>query len=104
MHLMGRDAFLAGGHQEQGGKPFGQRDFGTFKYGLDRDGELFATDRRVALVHARAVRFAFELGHFAEAAVRANRAFRPNPRFQPLTGCGFILKDRVIKKVRRHGQ
>jgi len=58
MDLMRRHAFLAGGRQEQGGKPFGQRNLGTLKYGADRDRELLTAGRFVALVDASAVSLA----------------------------------------------
>jgi hypothetical protein len=42
VHLMGRYTLLAGGHQEQRGKPFGERNFAALENGFDRDRELLA--------------------------------------------------------------
>src|SRR5437868_556911 len=38
--LMRANAFLGSGHEEQRGKPLGQRDFGALEYGVDGHGEL----------------------------------------------------------------
>ena len=79
MDLVGRHAFLAGGHKEQRGKPLGQRDLAALQHGADRDGELFAA--LVALIQASTVRLAFKHGDLLSlgvAAMRANGTIRPN--------------------------
>lgn len=53
---MGRNALFAGGHQEQGGKPLGQRDFGALKNRLNRHRELLTAFG--TLIQARTVRLA----------------------------------------------
>src|SRR5262245_28796537 len=60
--LMRADALLGSGHQEQRGKPLGDRDFGTLENRVHGHGELLATFRLIALVHASAVRLALKLG------------------------------------------
>lgn len=105
MDLMDADALLRGGHQEQRGKPLGERDFGTLKHRVHCHRELLAALRFVALVHTRAVSFAFKLGDFVLigiAAVRANPAVGPNPCLKPFAGFGFVSENRVLK-VGGHG-
>src|ERR1043165_6164602 len=99
---MRRYAFLAGGHEEQRREPLGQRDFGTLKHRADRDRELLAALGFVALIEAIAMRFAFKLGDLLAVhvpAMRADRTLRPNSRFQPFAGLGFVLEDRVFQQV-----
>ena len=93
VHLMGADALLGGRHEEQRGKPLGQRDFGALENGPDRDGELLAAGRFVALIHAATVRFAVKLGDLiliGVPAMRANPTVRPNASFKPVAGLGFV--------------
>jgi hypothetical protein len=102
VNLMRADALLGGGHQEQRGKPLGQRDFGALEYGVYGHGELLTAFRLVALVHAGTVSLALKLGDLlliGVAAMRANPTIRPNAGFKPITGCGFILEDWVFEKI-----
>jgi len=101
MDLMGGNALLRGRQEEQRGKPLRERDFAALEYGLDGDGELLTA--LVALLQAGTVLAAFQLGHmfFGNAAMRPDRAWRPNPSFEPLTGFGLVAEDRVLKV--RHG-
>ena len=99
---MGADALLAGGHQEQRGKPLCKRDFGALEHGVHGYGELLAALRFVALVHAGTVRLALKLGDLVLigiAAVRANSAVGPDAGFKPFAGGGFVEEDRVFEKV-----
>ena len=84
---MRADALLGSGHEEQSRQPLGQRDFGTFKYGVHGHGELLAAFGLVALVHARTVRLAFQLGELVlirVAAMRANPTVGPDAGFKPI--------------------
>src|SRR6185437_7731722 len=97
VHLMGANALLGSVHQEQRGKPLGERDFGALKNRVHGHRELQAALGLVALVYASAVGVALKLGDLVligVAAVRAIRAFRPNPSLKPFAGLGFVGKDR----------
>jgi hypothetical protein len=100
MDLMGADALLGARHQEQSGEPLCQGELRALKHSLDRDRELFAAI--VALIHAGAVRLTTEPRSGQGAAMRTDRAFRPDPSLKPLTGLGFVLEDRVLEDGRKH--
>lgn len=96
--LMGGNAFLAGSHQFDGEQPLIERDFGAFKDGANRDGELLAAFG--ALVQAGAVRLAskgFDLLRVCIAAMRANGAIGPALRLKMNAGGVGIGIDRVIE-------
>src|SRR5882724_5558596 len=89
--LMRANALLGSGHEEQRGKPLGQRDFGALEHGVDGHGKLLAAFGFVALVHAGTVRLALKFGKLVlirVAAVRANPTVRPDAGFKPLAGLG----------------
>ncbi len=88
--LMGRDAFLAGGHQEQRRQPLGQRDFGALENGLDGHGELLAA--LGALKDARTVRFALQRGFCLDRHCR--NGGRPDPAAKPVLPATHGLRFR----------
>ena len=55
MRLVSANAFLGRNQEEQRGKPFRERDFRALEHGSDRDRELFAAFRFIALIKARTV-------------------------------------------------
>ena len=100
MDLMGADALLAGGHQEQCGQPLGQRNLGTLENRLHGHGELVTA--LGALVEARTMGLALkrlDLGLIDVATMRANRAIRPNPSLKPFAGFGFVVENGVFEHV-----
>ena len=100
--LMSANPLLGSGHQEQRGKPLGQRNFGALEHGVHGHGELLAAVGLVALIHAGTVRLAFQLGELVlirVAAMRANPTVRPDAGFKPIAGCGFVEEDRILEKV-----
>jgi hypothetical protein len=100
--LMRANPLLGSGHEEQRRKPLGQRDFGALKHGVDGHGELLAARGFVALVHARTVCLAFQLGELVlicVSAMRANPTVRPDAGFKPFAGCGLVEEYRVFEKV-----
>jgi hypothetical protein len=67
----------------------------------DRDGELLLA--ALALVEAGALSFALRtalaaqrVGTSYQAAVRADRAFRPEYALKPIAGCVGIVEDRIV--------
>jgi hypothetical protein len=100
------NALLGSSHQEQRGKPLGQRDFGALENRIHGHGELLAAFGFVALVYARAVRFALQLGNLVligVAAMRANPTVRPNARLKPVAGGGFVEENRLFEKIGHGG-
>ncbi len=77
-------------------KPFVQRDMASLVQRVDRHRKRLATS--VALIQTRTMRLAsHECGLIHDAAVRANRAIRPNACFKPLSGFVFVMENRLRK-------
>ncbi len=78
----------------RGSKPRVQRNLAALIKRPDRHAKWFAAS--VTLVEARTMRFTMhERGLIYNAAMRADRAVRPNPRFKPFAGFGFVGEYRV---------
>ena len=98
---MGRNAFLAAGHEMKRQHPLAQADVATLHDRSDRDGELAAT--RTAVEQPVLSGLAFHAVDVLDiAAMRAVRAIGPAQGFKVFTGLGFVVKDR-IGKVEIHG-
>src|ERR1700738_439406 len=82
------DAFLCRAEQRERHQPFAQGKMRVLEDSPDRDRELLVAV--IALENARAVRMPLEPGYvLSSAAMRANRAIRPEDAFNRLAG--FIL-------------
>src|ERR1051325_6906131 len=97
MELMRAHTLFAGGEQVHRFEPDMQPDLAAFHDGADRYGELLAAG--VALEKTGAMRRPRQLGNAVTegAAMRANRADRPDARLEPLAGAVVILKRRIVE-------
>jgi hypothetical protein len=94
-------ALLARHHQMRGAQPFVQRHMRALIERPDRDREGLATG--VALIEAGAVALALHgRGLANDAALRADRPFRPQPSFKPCAGLVLVVEDGVGKIVVAH--
>jgi hypothetical protein len=102
LQLPGADAFLGRTHQVDGLQPVSHRDVTVLENGADFDGELLTA--LIAFTKSWASGFARELvntGLIAVAAVRANRAGRPEISLYVFVGGIFIFEVRGVE-VRVH--
>src|SRR6202451_757956 len=91
MNLTRADAFLGRAHQINHLEPHSKGSVAVLENGADLDRELFTA--LIALPQADPRGFAIQapdLGAVAVAAVRANRAGRPQPRFNVSAGGLFV--------------
>src|SRR5260221_4340067 len=92
--LKGAHALLAGHHEVGCGKPLVQRNLAALIQRANRDRERLAAG--IALIEAVAMTLALhECGVIHSAAMRADRAIRPELPFKPLASLGFVIKDRL---------
>src|SRR5277367_2527885 len=83
VQLMRADPFLAGGHQVERKRPFGQRNFAALHDVAGADGELTAAV--AAMEQPGAMHFALHPKNAAIAAMDTGYAARPALGFEPIT-------------------
>ena len=94
--LVGRDAFLAGGHQEEAQRPLGQGDMAAFHDAAGPDRERPVTG--VAVDQAGPVGFAVQtVNPLSFAAVGAEWAVGPRQGLEIGQRLGFVMEDRIIE-------
>jgi hypothetical protein len=99
MQLVGTNTFLAGSDQENSLEPEAQRDMRGLEDRPDLDGERLAAV--VALVNADPRGLPCERPVALDAAaMRADRAARPNARFDEAIGGFFVVEVRGFEDLR----
>jgi hypothetical protein len=103
MQLICAEALLGRAKKLDCDQPISHLDMAIFENRADLDRELFAAG--VAFIEADAVTLAFErAGLIDNAAMRANTAIRPKPRFNEGVGGGFVIEVSGGENGTGHGK